>query len=74
MGVIPYNEEEMKLLARLIRAEAERKLGMPMVGNVGVSRTRVRCFHFKDVNTIRKMVVQIPLLLFPYSIRLSRCL
>ncbi|MDX5475108.1 MAG: cell wall hydrolase, partial [Bacillaceae bacterium] len=40
MAVIKHNEEDVKLLARLMRAEAEGEgqLGMLMVGNVGVNR------------------------------------
>jgi N-acetylmuramoyl-L-alanine amidase len=62
MGVIPYNEEDVKLLARLIRAEAEGegKLGMLMVGNVGVNRAKSACLDFKDITSIQKMVFQSP--------------
>ncbi|GAA3318524.1 hypothetical protein GCM10020331_021680 [Ectobacillus funiculus] len=49
MGVIPYTEEHVKLLARLMRAEAEGegKQGMLMVGNVGVNRVLSDCLDFK---------------------------
>ena len=49
MGVIAYNEEDVKLLARLMRAEAEGEgqQGMLMVGNVGVNRVRGNCLDFK---------------------------
>lgn len=62
MAVIPYNEEEVKLLARLIRAEAEGEgdLGMLMVGNVGVNRVRADCLDFKNIRSIRDMVFQSP--------------
>lgn len=62
MAVIKYNEQEVKLLARLIRAEAEGegKLGMLMVGNVGVNRVRANCLDFKNITTITKMVYQRP--------------
>lgn len=62
MGVIPYTEEHVKLLARLIRAEAEGEgnLGMLMVGNVGVNRVRGDCLDFKDIRDLRKMVYQRP--------------
>ncbi|MBL1992496.1 cell wall hydrolase CwlJ, partial [Klebsiella pneumoniae] len=48
MGVIAYNEEDVKLLARLMRAEAEGEgqQGMLMVGNVGVNRVRGNCLDF----------------------------
>ncbi|NRG44320.1 cell wall hydrolase [Bacillus sp. CRN 9] len=62
MGVIPYTEEDVKLLARLIRAEAEGEgnLGMMMVGNVGVNRVRGDCLDFRDIRSIRQMVFQSP--------------
>ncbi|MDQ0232211.1 cell wall hydrolase [Metabacillus malikii] len=62
MGVIPYTEEDVKLLARLLRAEGEGdgNLGMLMVGNTGVNRVRAGCLDFKDITTIRKMVFQSP--------------
>lgn len=62
MGVIPYNEEDVKLLARLMRAEAEGDgiQGMLMVGNVGVNRVKVDCLDFKDINNINRMVFQNP--------------
>ncbi len=62
MAVVKYNEAEVKLLARLMRAEAEGegKLGMLMVGNVGINRVRARCLDFKDINSIERMVLQRP--------------
>lgn len=62
MGVIPYTEEDVKLLARLMRAEAEEdgNLGMLMVGNVGVNRVRGECIDFKDIRSVRRMVFQSP--------------
>jgi N-acetylmuramoyl-L-alanine amidase len=62
MAVVPFNEKEVKLLARLMRAEGEGdgQLGMLMVGNVGINRVRVRCLDFKDINTIQRMVFQSP--------------
>ncbi|KAB8139406.1 cell wall hydrolase [Gracilibacillus oryzae] len=62
MSVIKTNEADVKLLARLIRAEAEGdgKLGMLMVGNVGVNRVKARCLDFKDINSINRMVFQNP--------------
>ncbi|MEH6943766.1 cell wall hydrolase [Bacillus sp. JJ722] len=62
MAVIPYNEEEVKLLARLLRAEAEGEgdQGMLMVGNVGVNRVRATCLDFVNIDTITKMVYQNP--------------
>ncbi|MDZ5471755.1 cell wall hydrolase [Bacillus sp. 31A1R] len=62
MGIIQYNEEDVKLLARLMRAEAEGdgNLGMLMVGNTGVNRVLEDCLDFKDVRSIRQMVFQRP--------------
>ncbi|MGP4041979.1 cell wall hydrolase [Gracilibacillus sp. D59] len=62
MAVIKANEADVRLLARLMRAEAEGdgKLGMLMVGNVGVNRVKARCLDFKDINTINRMVYQSP--------------
>ncbi len=62
MGVIAYNEEDVKLLARLMRAEAEGEgqQGMLMVGNVGVNRVRGNCLDFKRIRNLRQMVYQNP--------------
>ncbi|MFS0783913.1 cell wall hydrolase [Bacillus sp. 1P06AnD] len=62
MGVISYNEEDVKLLARLMRAEAEGEgeLGMLMVGNVGVNRIRANCLDFKNITNMNQMVFQNP--------------
>lgn len=62
MAVIPHNEKEVDLLARLIRAEAEGDgdLAMLMVGNVGVNRVRVDCMDFTNIRTIEQMVFQRP--------------
>lgn len=62
MAVVPYNNEELKLLARLMRAEAESegKLGMLLVGNVGINRVLGDCLDFKDIKSIKRMVFQSP--------------
>lgn len=62
MAVVKHTEEDVKLLARLMRAEAEGdgKLGMLMVGNTGVNRVRADCLDFTDINTLRRMVFQSP--------------
>lgn len=62
MAVVAHTEEDVKLLARLLRAEAEGegKLGMLLVGNVGVNRARSACLDFKKITNIRKMVFQSP--------------
>lgn len=62
MAVIRYTEEEVKLLARLMRAEAEGegKDGMLMVGNVCVNRVLCDCLDFKNLRSISDMVYQNP--------------
>ncbi|MFD3446767.1 cell wall hydrolase [Microbacteriaceae bacterium 4G12] len=62
MGVIAYTQEEVKLLARLMRAEAEGEgqQGMLMVGNVGVNRVKCDCLDFKNITNLRQMVFQTP--------------
>jgi N-acetylmuramoyl-L-alanine amidase len=62
MAVIKANSEDIKLLARLMRAEAEGdgELGMLMVGNVGVNRIRANCLDFIGIRTVSQMVFQSP--------------
>lgn len=62
MAVIKTNAEDTKMLARLLRAEAEGEgeLGMLMVGNVGVNRIRGNCLDFKNIRSIPDMVYQSP--------------
>ncbi|MBG9795442.1 cell wall hydrolase [Paenibacillus dendritiformis] len=62
MAVIKANSEDVRLLAQLLRAEAEGEgeLGMLMVGNVGVNRILVDCLDFVDVRNMRDMVFQSP--------------
>lgn len=62
MAVIGYNNQELKLLARLMRAEAESdgQKGMLLVGNVVVNRALANCLDFKKINTIEKAVMQKP--------------
>ncbi len=62
MAVVAHNEADVKLLARLMRAEAEGEgqMGMLLVGNVGVNRALASCLDFKKITTIRKMVFQSP--------------
>jgi N-acetylmuramoyl-L-alanine amidase len=62
MAVIKTNAEDTKMLARLMRAEAEGEgeLGMLMVGNVGVNRVRSNCLDFKNIRSIPQMVNQRP--------------
>ena len=62
MAVIKASEEDIKVLARLMRAEAEGEgnLGMLMVGNVGVNRVRGECLDFVNIRSIPQMVFQSP--------------
>jgi len=62
MGVVKATADDVDMLARLLRAEAEGEgeQGMLMVGNVGVNRVRVDCSDFKNVRTIRQMIFQSP--------------
>ncbi|WP_077329398.1 cell wall hydrolase [Virgibacillus siamensis] len=62
MAVIKTTEKGVKLLARLMRAEAEGdgKLGMLLVGNTGVNRVLSNCLDFTNLGTIREMVFQSP--------------
>ncbi|MBP1931717.1 cell wall hydrolase [Ammoniphilus resinae] len=62
MAVVKSTADDVAMLARLLRAEAEGEgeQGMLMVGNVGVNRVRVDCSDFKNVRTIRQMIFQSP--------------
>ena len=62
MSLINYNNNELELMARLMRAEAvgEGDLGMLMVGNVIVNRAIANCLTFKNINTIQKVIYQTP--------------
>jgi N-acetylmuramoyl-L-alanine amidase len=62
MAVVRARDEEVKLLARLMRAEAEGdgEMGMLLVGNVGVNRVISDCLDFDEIDNIRQMVFQSP--------------
>ncbi|WP_274652499.1 cell wall hydrolase [Paenibacillus humicola] len=62
MAVVKANSSDLKLLARLLRAEAEGEgnLGMLMVGNVGVNRIIGNCLDFRNIRTVPQMVYQSP--------------
>lgn len=62
MAVIKANTEDVKVLARLMRAEAEEDgdAGMLMVGNVGVNRILGNCLDFNNIRNINDMVYQSP--------------
>ncbi|WP_226036607.1 cell wall hydrolase [Aquibacillus saliphilus] len=61
MTRVAYTEKDIDLIARMIRAEAEGegRLGMLMVGNVIVNRSRADCLDFKDVRSIRDVIFQV---------------
>ncbi|RCW63334.1 cell wall hydrolase [Saliterribacillus persicus] len=60
MGRVQYNSNDIDLIARMIRAEAEGegKLGMLMVGNTIVNRAVADCLDFRDVRSIRDVIFQ----------------
>ncbi|MBD0383816.1 cell wall hydrolase [Paenibacillus sedimenti] len=60
MAVVKAREQDINLLARLLRAEAEGEgeKGMLLVGNVGINRIRANCSDFKNLRTIPQMVHQ----------------
>jgi N-acetylmuramoyl-L-alanine amidase len=62
MAVVRTNSKEIKLLARLMRAEAEEDgdPGMLMVGNVGVNRVIADCLDFEELRTLQQMIFQSP--------------
>jgi N-acetylmuramoyl-L-alanine amidase len=60
MAVVKAREQDVTLLARLLRAEAEGEgvTGMQLVGTVGINRIRANCSDFKGIRTIPQMVYQ----------------
>lgn len=60
--LIKYNNKELDLCARLMRAEAlaEGDLAMLMVGNVIVNRAIANCLDFKNIRSISDVVYQNP--------------
>ena len=58
MAVVKARQQNVDLLARLLRAEAEGEgeTGMILVGNVGINRIRANCSDFKGLRTIPQMV------------------
>lgn len=62
MAIIQATNEHTKLLARLMRAEAEGEgqLGMLLVGNVGVNRVLADCLDFNEIRNLQQMVFQSP--------------
>lgn len=60
MAVVKARSSDIKLLARLLRAEAEGEgvLGELLVGNVGINRIRANCSDFEGLRTIPQMIYQ----------------
>src|SRR5699024_9035925 len=58
---VKYREADVKLMARMMRAEAEGegKQGMLYVGNVIVNRAVADCLDFMDVRSIEDVIFQI---------------
>lgn len=58
MSLIKTPREEMEVLARLMRAEAEGEgdLGMLMVGNVIVNRVVANCGEFVDLRSVQDII------------------
>ena len=58
--IVNYTENDVDLLARIMRAEAlsEGDLGMLMVGNVIINRVLANCLTFKNVTNIYQAIYQ----------------
>ncbi|MBR5662057.1 MAG: cell wall hydrolase [Bacilli bacterium] len=58
--IISYTENDVDMLARIMRAEAlnEGELGMLMVGNVVVNRVLANCLTFKNIRSIYDAIYQ----------------
>src|SRR4051794_23554316 len=61
MPRVKHTTDDVELLGRMMRAEAEGEgeQGMLMVGNVGVNRIMCNCMVFKDIRTVHNIVYQI---------------
>ncbi|WP_174613733.1 cell wall hydrolase [Virgibacillus ihumii] len=61
MPRINYTNEDVALLARMMRAEAagEGREGMLHVGNVIVNRVVANCLDFQNINSVRDAIFQI---------------
>ncbi|WP_373895203.1 cell wall hydrolase [Virgibacillus natechei] len=61
MTRIQYNNSDVNLMARMMRAEAvgEGQQGMLYVGNVIVNRGVADCLDFTDVRSIRDVIYQV---------------
>lgn len=58
--IISYTDDDVDMLARIMRAEAlnEGELGMLMVGNVVVNRVLANCLTFKNIRSIYDAIYQ----------------
>jgi len=58
--IIDYTQNDLDLLARIMRAEAlgEGDLGMLMVGNVVANRVLANCLTFKNIRNISDAIYQ----------------
>lgn len=58
--IISYTENDIDMLARIMRAEAlnEGELGMLMVGNVVVNRILANCLTFKNIRSVYDAIYQ----------------
>ena len=61
MPRVQYRSSDVKLMARMMRAEAEGEgpMGMLLVGNVIVNRVKADCLDFKGLRTIPQVVFQV---------------
>lgn len=58
--IISYTDNDVDMLARIMRAEAlnEGELGMLMVGNVIINRIIANCHTFKNIRSIYDAIYQ----------------
>lgn len=56
-----HNQNDINLIARMMRAEAEGegRLGMLMVGNVIVNRRKADCLDFEGLRSIEDVIYQV---------------
>ncbi|MCA0984422.1 cell wall hydrolase [Halobacillus yeomjeoni] len=61
MARIKYNNSDIALMARMMRAEAEGegRLGMLMVGNVIVNRVKADCLDFEGLRSVPDVIYQV---------------
>ncbi|QDP39275.1 cell wall hydrolase [Radiobacillus deserti] len=61
MARVKYTEQDVNVMARMMRAEAEGegRLGMLMVGNVIVNRLKANCLDFEGLRSINDVIFQV---------------